>query len=176
MIPSCPACPPHTMIVNNTSDTPKVRFITFSNFGVYVGEKPVRFKYKKTLEMLAVLVDRMGRLCSLSEIMECLWQEESNEIHHSSYVRHLKSDLLNTFSALGLGGIFRQEKNMLGIHVSEVSCDYYDYLLTLKRGEKPFWPGEYMSEYSWAEPTIAQIVKANDSEKEALKSERDREA
>ena len=152
--------PPSLQIVNSSSEAHRVRFITFSNFGVYVGEKPVRFKYKKTLEMLAVLVDRMGRLCGMSEIMDCLWEDENNKTRHSSYMRHLKSDLLNTFEALGLSELFLQKNNMLGIRVSEVSCDYYDYLQALRNGEKPFWSGEYMSQYSWAEHTIAEIAKA----------------
>ncbi len=47
----------------------RVRIRTFGNFEVYLDGNPIGFKYSKTKEMLAYLVDRKGALCTNGEIM-----------------------------------------------------------------------------------------------------------
>ena len=54
----------------------RVNIYTFGNFEVYVDGKTLPFKYEKTKEMLAYLVDRHGAFCSNGEIMTALWEDE----------------------------------------------------------------------------------------------------
>ena len=51
----------------------RVNIYTFGNFEVYVDGKTLPFKYEKTKEMLAYLVDRHGAFCSNGEIMTVFW-------------------------------------------------------------------------------------------------------
>ena len=70
----------------------RVNIYTFGNFEVYVDGKTLPFKYEKTKEMLAYLVDRHGAFCSNGEIMTVLWEDE----RRTSYLGNLKKDLLDT--------------------------------------------------------------------------------
>lgn len=130
----------------------RVRFQTFGNFEVFIDEQPVRFRYERTKELLAYLVDRCGALCTSKEIMTVLWENDE----HASYVRTLKKDLMDTMQLAGCTNIFFQQWGKLGILPENVECDYYDwqkgksYALNLYRGE-------YMNQYGWGEFTNAGL-------------------
>ncbi len=47
----------------------RLQIRTFGNFEVLYDNTPLRFKYQKTKEMLAYLVDRNGSMCSTGELM-----------------------------------------------------------------------------------------------------------
>ncbi len=130
----------------------RVRFQTFGNFEVFIDGAAVPFKYEKTKEMLAYLVDRRGALCTSGEIMAVLWQDGD----HSAYFRSLKKDLLDTIKEAGCMDIFLQQWGKLGIAVEKVDCDYYDW----QKGELyalNLYRGEYMCQYTWGEITNAGI-------------------
>jgi len=125
----------------------RVRFRCFGNFEVFIDDRPVIFHRDKTKEYLAFLVDREA-LCTGAEIAAAIWEEEVNP----SYLRTLRKDLVDTFTAAGCGDIFISAWQRLGIQADLVDCDYYDW----KKG-KPWainaYRGEYMTQYSWAELT-----------------------
>lgn len=125
----------------------RVYFQTFGNFEVFVDGIPVKFKYEKTRELLAYLVDR-GTFCTNGEIMSVLWEENVSD----SYLRMLRKDLTDTFQKAGCGGILMQKRGSIAIVPELVACDYYDW----KRGEPQAlnaYRGEYMTQYSWSEIT-----------------------
>ena len=103
---------------------------------------PVKFKYEKTRELLAFLVDR-GTLCTNGEIMAALWDKTIS----GSYLRMLRKDLTDTFQKAGCGDVIMQKRGSLAIVPERVSCDYYDWA----RGEPQAcnaYRGEYMTQYS----------------------------
>ncbi|MCR5774434.1 MAG: hypothetical protein K6G42_05060, partial [Lachnospiraceae bacterium] len=52
----------------------------------------------------------------------------------------------------------------MGIIKSGIECDYYDYLDNKDmQGAGRLFKGEYMSQYSWAEYTLAGLYKGMDS-------------
>ncbi len=55
----------------------RLRIITFGEFRVYSGEERIRFKYSKTRELLAILTDRRGGLCSTSYLIDLLWENKN---------------------------------------------------------------------------------------------------
>lgn len=134
--------------VPRTKGKKRVRFQTFGSFEMFVDEKTVSFRYDKTKEMVAYLVDREGSLCSNNEIMARLWQDD----HHASYLRRSKKDLMDTMGDLECADIVVQAWGRIGILTQKVDCDYYDW----KKG-KPYalnaYIGEYMAQYEWAELT-----------------------
>lgn len=121
----------------------------FGNFEVFVGGEPVRFKYVKTKEVFAYLIDRKGALLTTKEIMAVLFDSDAQ----SSYFRNLKADLTNTLQTLGVEHILIQDRGKLGIHRELVKCDYYDYL----DGNTELFHGEYMTQYSFGEETLSLL-------------------
>lgn len=124
----------------------------FGNFEVYCDGVPVNFHYGKTRELFAYLIDRNGAMVSSRELMSVLFEDEDK----GSYFRNLKADMLGTFQQLGREDIFLQSWGRLGINKEKLDCDYYAYL----DGQKQLFHGEYMSQYSFGEATLAQLEEA----------------
>ena len=135
------------------ANTPKgLQFHTFGNFEVLFNNQPLRFKYQKTKEMLAYLVDRKGAMCSNEEIIAVLFDDDD----HKAYYQRIRSDLRAVFASIGCEHMIIQQKGLLGIATQEIDCDYYDYL----NGKIPLeklYHGEYMAQYSFAEVTNAEL-------------------
>ena len=127
----------------------RVRFHCFGNFEAYCDGIPILFKYNRTKEFLAYLVDRDGAFCSLRELSGVLFEDED----HRSYVNQIRLDLLNTLGSLGVGDILLQARGKMDICKEKVACDYYDYL---NGGPAPAVQ-EYMTQYSFGEQTCAAL-------------------
>ena len=132
----------------------KLRAITFGNFQIFYGNEHVKFKYQKTMELLAYLIDRRGAMCNSGELMSVLFENDT----HKKYYNQLRLDLINTLKSLGCESVIIQSRGMLGISTEEIECDYYDYLNAKKELSK-LYCGEYMSQYSFAEFTNANLFK-----------------
>ena len=131
----------------------KLKVQTFGNFEVYADGKPLAFKYRRTKELLAYLVDRVGAMCTVGEIIGILFEDESGR---EDYFQKLRRDLLSTLEEVGCAGVIVHKRGMLGVVVTELQCDYYDYLNGKKELSTSYF-GEYMSQYSFAEYTNAQL-------------------
>lgn len=130
----------------------KLKAIAFGNFQILYGEEHVKFKYQKTKEMLAYLIDRRGSMCSGNELMSVLFEDDT----HQKYYNQLRLDLINTLKALGCESVIVQARGSLGISVAELECDYFDYL-NGKEELANLYHGEYMAQYSFAELTNASL-------------------
>ncbi len=133
---------------------------TFGKFEVFVGGYPLRFKYQKTKELLAYLIDRQGGLCSNAEIIEVLWEDDALDSSHGSYLKNIRTDLVNTLSESGCLECITRGRGEMGILKENIDCDYYDYLENKDVANAGIlFKGEYMSQYSWGEYTLANILK-----------------
>ena len=131
----------------------RLKVQSFGNFEVYIDGKPLAFKYRRTKELLAYLVDRVGAMCTVGEITGIIFEDEGGR---EDYFQKLRRDLLSTLEEAGCANAIVHKRGMLGVVVSEIQCDYYDCL----SGKKDFsscYFGEYMSQYSFAEYTNAQL-------------------
>lgn len=131
----------------------KIKIKCFGNFAVFFNGAPADFKYSKTLELLAYLVDRKGAMVTGSELSVILWEDDT----HASYLKKLYSDLKHTFERNGCADAFFSGRGSLGIDTGKISCDYLDYINSVPGSENLF-RGEYMSQYSWAESTLANLL------------------
>ena len=131
----------------------RLKIQTFGNFEVYLDGKPLAFKYRRTKELLAYLVDRVGAMCTVGEIIGILFEDESGR---EDYFQKLRRDLLSTLEEVGCSSAIIHKRGMLGVVITEVSCDYYDCLSNKKSFETCYF-GEYMTQYSFAEYTNAQL-------------------
>ena len=131
----------------------KLKVQTFGNFEVYIDGKPLAFKYRRTKELFAYLIDRVGAMCTVGEIIGILFEDEGGR---EDYFQKLRRDLLTTLEEVGCAGAIVHKRGMLGVVVTEIQCDYYDYL-NRKRELSASYFGEYMSQYSFAELTNAHL-------------------
>ncbi len=137
----------------------------FGDFEVYLDGKPLKFRYQKTKELFAYLVDRKGAICKNDEIMEALWEGTEGENNHISYLKNLRTDLISTLSEHGLNGCLCRMYGGIGVVRENIQCDYYDYLDHQgTEGVKKLFKGEYMSQYSWGEYTLASLEFNEDGE------------
>ena len=66
---------------------------TFGNFELFVDGKPIAFKYTKTKEIVAVLVNNRGAQTTNGEIIACLWEDDGDPEKKASYLSNLRQDL-----------------------------------------------------------------------------------
>lgn len=131
----------------------RIRFRCFGNFEAYCDGKPVVFERKRTLELLAYLVDRKGAECAAKEIMAALFEDDTKRRYYN-YLRH---DLIHSFENLGLSDCLLINRNGIGIARDKVDCDYFDYL----DGKTKQPPTEYMTQFSFAEGTLGGLLQNN---------------
>ena len=131
----------------------KLKVQAFGNFEVYADGKPLAFKYRRTKELFAYLIDRVGAMCTVGEIIGILFEDEGGR---EDYFQKLRRDLLSTLEDVGCANAIVHKRGMLGVVVTELQCDYYDYL-NKKKDLATVYFGEYMSQYSFAEYTNAQL-------------------
>ena len=137
---------------NDNKSGKRIRFQCFGNFEAYIDGAPIRFKYDKSKEMLAYLVEKGGALCSNGEIMAILWEDDN----HESYLRNIRMDIKNVFDEAGLENVIMVQRGKIGINKEFVDCDLYD----MQNG-KPYainlYHGEYMEQYPWGEFSKAML-------------------
>ena len=128
---------------------------TFGNFEFFVDGKPVSFKYSRTKEMVALLVNNRGAQTTNGEIIATLWEDEGDE-KKNSYLSNLRQDLQNTLTKLKLSGIILKQRGSMAIATDRIECDLYDWL---EKKDKSIYHymGEYMNQYSWAEYVHAEL-------------------
>ena len=149
--------------VNGYDKSKRVQIKTFGEFAVFADGKPVDFRYSKSLELFALIVDRRGKKVDNGMIRRMLWQESDREADHSSYISTLKKEIVQTFSARGITDIFLQEDRSISLVIDRVECDYYDYVED-KIGNMKY-DGIYMEQYSWAESTAGLLYSISEYRK-----------
>ena len=71
------------------NDHKRVFVQTFGNFELFVDGKPVEFKYKKTKEIVAVLVANKGAQTTNGELIANLWEDEGDPERKMSYLKNV---------------------------------------------------------------------------------------
>lgn len=134
----------------------RIRVQCFGNFEAFADDHVMQFRYNKTLELFAYLVDRRGAMISGGELMAILWEDKPDSASMRSQLRNLISDLRSTLKQVGAENVLIKVRRNYAIDISEIDCDYYDFLNN--RGDaKELYSGEYMAQYSWAEMTGASL-------------------
>ena len=134
-----------------------LRVQCFGNFEVFVDGEPVHFSRSKTKELLAFLVDRRGAACSIDSIEVLFWEDGTGKSSRRSYIRTLIADLRKTLEAAGYGDCIVKRKGYVSVRPQMLVCDYYAYLEGDPTAVNAY-RGEYMSQYSWAEATLASLT------------------
>ena len=127
---------------------------TFGNFELFVDGKPVAFKYSKTKEIVALLINNRGAQTSNGEIIATLWEDD--EESKTSYLSNLRQDLQNTLTKYGISDIIAKQRGSMGIVKDRIECDLYDWLEKREKSRYSYL-GDYMNQYSWAEYVHAEL-------------------
>lgn len=131
----------------------KIQINVFGNFEVYFNGNPLKFKYTKSKELLAYLVDRKGALCTVSELLAVLFEDDEG---HETYFKSIRKDLINTLKYIGCNDAINIQHGKLGINKDNVYCSYFD-LLDGKVKLNDVYHGEYMTQYSFSEYTNSNL-------------------
>lgn len=142
--------------ISTTPAQKRLKAQCFGNFEIYIDNVPCTFKYVKTKELLAYLIDRRGTYVTNGEILGTLWEDKEVTVSLENYLRNLIGDLRAVFNAANLGDAILKKKGMVAIMQDMFECDYYK-LLEGDPGAIGAFAGEYMSQYSWSEYTLAGI-------------------
>lgn len=134
----------------------KLEVRCFGYFEVFWQGKPLIFQRTQTKELLAYLIDRKGAVCTSDEIIAVFWENERDEKSAKGHIRVLINDLRTTLKSIGMEELLIRERRQIGIYCDLVDCDYYRMLdgdITAVNAYR----GEYMTQYSWAEMTVANL-------------------
>lgn len=129
---------------------------TFGYFDVFVGDKPIAFRNKKSKELLALLVDRRGGYITSEEAIGFLWEDEpANTVTMSRY-RKVALRLKNTLEEYGISEIVEAVDGKRRIVMEKIQCDLYNYL-SGKEEYAQLFKGSYLTNYSWSETTLGEL-------------------
>lgn len=178
--PPTPAASPRYVLLFNVDDAgvPKnnefpvdrtVSIRTFGYFDVFVGDKPIAFRNKKSKELFALLVDRRGGYVSSEDAISFLWEDEPvNSVTLARY-RKVALRLKNILAEYGISDVVESVDGKRRIVTEKVQCDLFDYL-SGKEEYSQLFKGSYLTNYSWGENTLAELHGKNFILTQAMKA------
>lgn len=135
-----------------------VKIQTFDHFDVFLNDMPLRFANAKAKELLAVLVDRRGADVTMGYIIDILWPDREYDENVKQLYRKAVSYLNHFLTENGIRGLFSSGRGSCHVNPAAFRCDYYDFLDGTEAARQKF-NGKYMFEYSWAEETLALLLR-----------------
>ncbi|MBQ7386049.1 MAG: PAS domain S-box protein [Ruminococcus sp.] len=166
--PKSPSASPRYVLLYNVDEQAKsntvkqsekgiVSIRTFGYFDVFVDDKAVAFRNKKSKELFALLVDRKGGFVTSDEAISFLWEDEPvNSVTLARY-RKVALRLKNTLEEYGISDVVEVVDGKRRIATDKVQCDLYEYL-SGKEEHASLFKGSYLSNYSWGETTLAELM------------------
>lgn len=128
----------------------------FGKFEMFYKGEPVHFNRNKTKELFAYLIDQKGATCTMGELLNVLWENKPDSRSQRSQLRNLIADLKNTLEQIQAQDIIIRTRNKMAVDRKKIKCDYYDFLDGIPYAINAYH-GEYMSQYSWSEMTVAML-------------------
>jgi len=135
-----------------TGDAHTVYVQTFGGFDVFVDNDRVAFKYSKSKELLAYLVNKRGNSVTRREVFSILWEDRAYDRSMQKQLDVIIRSLRNTLTEYGIDMIFELKSGAMRIIPEKISCDAYNFW-DGKEDMIDAYYGEYMSSYSWASIT-----------------------
>lgn len=128
----------------------------FGKFNVLKNGVPIALR-GKAKEILALIATRCGKEISNEEIYSVIWEgREYSNVKMKVYYNALKR-LKEILKAEGLSDLLLSTPRGKMLNTEIVECDYYAWKNN-KVQEKDKFEGEFLSEYSWGEYLLAEIL------------------
>ena len=134
---------------------------TFGRFEVFIDNYAVDFHNSKAKELFALCIDRRGRNISIQEAADALWENRPFDIKVKKLYSKAIMDIRKAFSRFGITNIMHTSRGYCNVNINLVYCDYFLFLENDAESIRQF-NGSYMAEYSWAEETLAYLVRINE--------------
>lgn len=129
---------------------------TFGNFDLFVDGKIVSFSLSKAKEMLAYLIDRGGSSVNRMELASVLFEDQPYSKQVQDYISKISRSLKASLDAVGAGDILVKGYNQYAVDTRRFDSDARAFLRGEAKAIQQF-KREYMSQYSWAEDTLAVL-------------------
>lgn len=136
----------------------KVKAVTFGVFDIFSNGEPVRFRNKKSKELLALCIDRRGGELLMNDAIESLWPEKGLNERSKRLYRKAVSNLKETLRNNGIEEIFVSRRGSCYVRAKYMDCDYYRFLSDPRKYCIEFM-GEYLLHYPWGERTLGLLVR-----------------
>lgn len=133
---------------------------TFGEFELYVDGKAVSFHRAKAKELLAYLVDRQGGSVSRATAFSALWENRDYDRSMQKQLDVMIRSLRATLDEAGASQMLELDKGMLRVLPERFDCDLYRFLAGEAEAVNAY-RGEYLSSYSWASLTEANMDRKN---------------
>lgn len=128
----------------------------FGRFTVLKDGAPVHLQ-GKAKEILALIATRRGREISNEEIFSTIWETRTYSNDSMSVYYNALRRLKNSLEAEGLSSLLLSTSRGQMINTELFDCDYYAWLDHRADNSEQF-RGEFLSEYSWGESLLAELV------------------
>ena len=131
--------------------------VTFGRFDLMVRGVSVNFHNSKAAELLALCIDRRGVRVDIYDAIEKLWPGRKCDDTSKRMYRRAVKRIEDVLRELGAGNIFSRGRGFCCVIPDNIKCDYYDFL----DGDREIigsFGGMYMTDYSWAESTLAKLT------------------
>lgn len=142
----------------------RIRIQTFGFFEVFVDSVPLKFTRTKCKECLAYLIDRRGARVTYAELAAVLWEDCAYDQAVQNNTQKIVSDLAKTLREIDLEKLIIRSRQDIAVDTTLVDCDYYAVLEGDMARLNTFM-GEYMSNYSWAEFTVGELIRLKEEMK-----------
>ena len=129
---------------------------TFGSFDVFVDGKQVSFTRSKSKELLAYLIDRQGGSVSRTEAFAVLWEDSAYDRSMQKQLDVIIRSLRSTLKEYGIGEIVEMKAGTMRVRPELLECDLYRFFAGDVNAINEY-RGEYMSQYSWASITEANM-------------------
>lgn len=126
----------------------------FPNFEIFVNGSPLTISNKTVKELLAFLVHNQGEWVDNGKSIGALF-EDADEKTAKNHYNVTSYRLRRLLCDAGIGNIIETDYGRCRVRAELLNCDYYRYL----GGERHLFHGQYMEDYSWAEPTLASMLR-----------------
>lgn len=131
---------------------------TFGHFDLFIDDQPIMFRSGKAKELLALLVDRQGGTVNTDQVICALWEERPNDEATQNLCSKVSRNLLRELEEYGIQEILIAERGVRRVDTELFDCDLYDLIAGDEQAKRRF-VGEYMSDYSWAEARVGQLLR-----------------
>ncbi len=143
--------------VTHFSNRRVIEIKTFGRFDAFIDGQVIHFSNKKSKELFALLVDRLGGTVTMEQAIDILWEDRPYDEKTKNLYRIALKNLRDTLEQAGCVEILVESRGQRSINFANVQCDYYEYVKNPEKNEEAF-QGEYMSDYSWGEYTLAKLM------------------
>lgn len=144
------------MLPHQNKQKKEIYIHTFGRFVVFHNGQPVSLR-GKAKEILALVVTRRGKEISNEELYSTIWENRPysnrNMIVYYNALRRLKQAL----SKEGIRELLISTVHGQMVNTELFNCDYYEWLENDDKSKSGF-EGEFLSEYSWGEYILGDMI------------------